>query len=224
MPKIETKPQYKIIGILDDESKFLLQCESELLKKRKVQAFITQDYEEALLWVERSMIDLLIADYDLKININGLQVLKKAKSITNNIKYSIITNHPDNLIEEACLNEGFDFISKSSASSIKNIVNNINSIPLVNKENQRENNHLIMRYKRLVEPLIQELMLFSSSEEIILIPGRGEISIEKLITEIQNESDLGLEYIDLWADSQSTIIQLKHQRKGRFNNVFKKKK
>jgi len=103
--------EHKVL-IVDDEE-YILNSLKRLLRNEKYAVLTTVSPQEAIEIVSREKISLIIVDYRMP-QLNGVELLKKIKAVSEDTLRIILTGYTDTQIAVQAINEGevYRFISK----------------------------------------------------------------------------------------------------------------
>lgn len=119
--KTESELKSLRIYFLDDEEKFiqnLKKTNSHLRGQMVLSATVFEyftEYEELLENVKKNIgpIDMVVSDYDIKSDKDGIKVLEEVRNIDPRIKLALLTGQPDPKIKKLASEKGIHFIEKS---------------------------------------------------------------------------------------------------------------
>lgn len=108
---MKNKPKKKCILVVDDEEQICNVIKKVLLQEG-YQVFTALSGEEALSQLKISFIDLMLVDLKMP-SMNGLQLLKQARTIRKNLKSILLTAYgTSSAAREAMFLGVFDFLAK----------------------------------------------------------------------------------------------------------------
>jgi two-component SAPR family response regulator len=88
-----TAPEQAVIVFVDDDSSICLYVEKFFEKFNPTHlAYVFTDPYEALEFIKDNVVDVLISDFMLNSDINGIELCYKARTINGDIKTAILTS------------------------------------------------------------------------------------------------------------------------------------
>ena len=160
-----------LIFVVDDSRYTLAQAKQSLLKAFDCNIFTFKTGEECLEYINEKP-DIVVLDYYLNGEeanaMNGIQVLKKIKEISSDIKVVMLSAQDKVEIAVDCLKHGaYEYITKSETAYIKlaNTLKNIN-YNIIGKQNKNkyEKWNYIFAFAFIVMLIINLMVYYHASK------------------------------------------------------------
>jgi ActR/RegA family two-component response regulator len=161
----------------------------------------------------------------------GLEFVHKFRKIQPDASITLLTNYPEEKLQLRM--EEIDVPVLTKVSNPKIMVENI--VLQLEKTSDDEKYGKLMdayhtrisRENVMLRPLMQELE--ENPDRKITVTGIGEMSSSQLAREIEDETEIGIDFIDSWLESQASILMKIRQNAGksklkRVRDLFRQKK
>jgi DNA-binding NtrC family response regulator len=191
------------VGFVDDEEEQILQLKSHFTDKENLNALYSSDPTEAMGWVIREEIDVLVFDMNLG-GVNGIDFLEKARSLDQDIILILFSGYIlDKEQSKRCRTLNVFPIKKHEGKdSLEDNIVRLYGVDNTSSEDKiidasSINNDLKKIILDLASPLIADLQKLSkSNQEIKITIGEDFYSASQLIGEIESLSTIGKKFIE----------------------------
>lgn len=234
MAKSKYKTNTRVIGLVDDDKSMLETLEKDLLEDGSRQAFIAPNSNEVYSWIMNDQVDLLACDLHLGMNKkNGFEVLKECHKINEKLPLILFSRGDiDKKMKTKCDQLKITFLDKAKGNEFisSSIINKLQENPYEKIYSHRKNNPIREKEVEIEKinnefleiisnELISELKRYSAKgqiKNIRYLGGKPNQSLDELIQEVDNKTELGNSLIKTYFDLKITKKKIRDNKKWKW--------